>query len=452
MDWRFQSAVPGIAWPTVPDYGRAAVLALLHQLDQSQWLPAERLEAEQLRQLDALLRHAWETVPFYRQSWASSYDGSMALSLEKFAGLPTLTRLALQESYEALKSRSFPGAHGRAAESRSSGSTGMPVRILKTEITGLFWNALTLRDHVWHGRDLSRKLAVIRRKTGGRAPNWGAATAGLVHTGECVMRDVDTDVEAQLDWLVSEQPGYLLTYPSLAAELAKASLRRGVRLPGLLEVRTLAEGLGPDVRALCREAWGVALVDFYSAEEVGYIALQCPRHEHYHVQAESLLVEVLDERGEPCLPGQVGRVVVTDLHNFALPLIRYDIGDYAEVGAPCDCGRGLPVLSRIAGRVRNMLVTAGGKRFWPPLGSRKFIEVAPVLQHQIAQKDYDLLEARLVTAQLLDASQEERLRQMILAGMPAGMRLVFRYCDSIPRGAGGKFEDFVCEVAGGATR
>ena len=452
MDWRFQSAVPGIAWPAVPDYGRAAVLALLHQLDQSQWLPAERLEAEQLRQLDALLRHAWETVPFYRQFWAGSYDGSMVLSLEKFAGLPTLTRRALQESYEALKSRSFPGAHGRSAESRSSGSTGMPVRFLSTGIAGLFWNALTLRDHAWHRRDLDRKLAVIRRGRTGRAQSWGAATAGLVHTGECITRDIDTDAESNLDWLVREEPGYLLTYPSIVAELAKASLRRGLRLPRLLQVRTLAEGLGPDVRALCREAWDVPLVDMYSAEEVGYIALQCPQHEHYHVQAESLIVEILDERGKLCMPGQPGRVVVTDLHNFAMPLVRYEIGDYAELGPPCGCGRGLPVLARIAGRVRNMLVTANGERFWPPLGSRKFIEVAPVLQHQIAQKEYDLLEARLVTAQPLDASQEERLREMILAGMPPGMRLMFRYCDSIPRGAGGKFEDFVCEVATAAAR
>ena len=340
----------------------------------------------------------------------------------------------------------------KQVEARTSGSTGAPVRVMKTQITALFWNALTLRDHLWHRRDLGRKLAVIRRGRTGSAKSWGAATTGLVETGECVMRDVQSDAEALLDWLASEAPGYLLTYPSIVVELAKASLRRGVRLAGLLEVRTLAEGLAPDTRALCQEAWGVPLVDMYSAEEVGYIALQCPRHEHYHVQAESLVVEILDERGQACPPGQVGRVVVTDLHNFAMPLIRYDIGDYAELGPACACGRGLPVLSRIAGRVRNMLVTADGKRFWPPLGSRKFIEVAPVLQHQIAQKEYDLLEARLVTARPLDASQEGRLREMILAGMPPGMRLVFRYCQEIPRGAGGKFEDFVCEVASAAVR
>jgi phenylacetate-CoA ligase len=75
-----------------------------------------------------------------------------------------------------------------------------------------------------------------------------------------------------------------------------------------------------------------------------------------------------------------------------------------------------------------------------------------VVQHQIAQKEFDLIEARLVTARPLDASQEARLRELILAGMPAGMRLVFRYCEAIPRTAGGKFEDFVCEVPSAAAR
>ena len=104
----------------------------------------------------------------------------------------------------------------------------------------------------------------------------------------------------------------------------------------------------------------------YSSQEVGYIALECPTGESYHVQAENVLVEVLDDQDRPCSPGDVGRVVVTALHNFATPLLRYDIGDYAEVGAPCPCGRGLPALRRIMGRQRNMALlptaAAAGRR------------------------------------------------------------------------------------------
>ena len=127
-------------------------------------------------------------------------------------------------------------------------------------------------------------------------------------------------------------------------------------------MRTFGEILEPVCRATCQQVFGVKVVDMYSSQEVGYIALQCPEHEHYHVQAENLLVEVLAEDGRGCGPGEVGRVVVTTLHNFAMPLLRYDIGDYAEVGASCPCGRGLGVLTRILGRQRNLLVLPDGRR------------------------------------------------------------------------------------------
>jgi phenylacetate-CoA ligase len=448
--WQILSPMVGSVWPATPGYAGSTVLSLLWQLGASQRLPAERIEAEQLRQLSLLARHAWETVPYYRAAWQGCYDPSAPLSRETFTALPTLSRRALQERYDEIKSHTPPQQHGAPVETRTSGSTGAPVRLLANGVTNLFWRVFALRDHAWHRRDLGRKLAVIRRGvTPGSAASWGRATEGLVRTGECVSLDVDRDIESQLDWLSRERPVYLLTYPSLAAELAKASLRLGIRLEGLLEVRTLGEALGPEVRALCREAWGVPLVDVYSAEEVGYIALQCPQHEHYHVQSENLVVEILDQAGAACAPGVAGRVVVTDLHNFASPLIRYEIGDYAEPGALCDCGRGLPVLRRVQGRVRNMLVTADGRRFWPAFGSRALADIPAVRQHQFVQKSFDLVEARLVTDGRLDAAQEEGLRRRILSRLPAGINVSLVYCTAIPRSASGKFEDFVSEVAPG---
>jgi phenylacetate-CoA ligase len=447
MDWRLQSALAGIAWPAVPEPRGAGVLALLHQLESSQWLPAAQLRALQERQLGALLRHAHASVPYYRRSLGAAFDAGAAATESGLAGLPLLTRRALIENYSALKSEALPPEHGATGEVRTSGSTGAPVRVLKTQLSQQFWNAITLRDHLWHKRDLGGKLAAIRYGAAeGETASWGLATAGLIQTGPSVTLGVDADVASQLDWLQRQQAQYVMTYPSIAAELATLALSRGVRLPGLLELRTFGEVLYPEARRLCREAFNAPVTDLYSSNEVGYIALQCPDSECYHVQSEALLVEVLDDRGRPCAQGEVGGVVVTDLHNFATPLIRYEIGDYAEVGGPCSCGRGLPVLSNIAGRVRNMLVTAEGKRYWPLLGSPKYFEIATILQHQLAQLGFDRLELRLVTAARLTAAQEDRLRALVLSGLPAGMRLELRYCDRIPRGAGGKFEDFVREL------
>ena len=441
--WEFRSALHGAVWPAIPHRAGAAVLSLLFQFERSQWLPADALQALQLRQLGALLRHAWETVPYYRERWGAAPDAT------GFAQLPLLTRRDLQDHVGSLKSERVPAEHGAITESNTSGSTGAPVRVKKTQLSSLLWNAFTLRDHLWHGRDLRGKLAVIRTKIMvSQMKSWGAATAGLVDTGPAVLLGIETNVATQLEWLQREQPDYLLTYATLAGELARASLERGIRLPSLREVRTFAECLSTETRQACRRAWGQKVTDIYSTVEVGYIALQCPLHEHYHVQSEGVLLEILDDEGRPCAPGQIGRVVVTDLHNFATPLIRYAIGDLAEPGEACSCGRGLPVLRRILGRERNALVTRSGERYWPYFGGAEGImDAAPVRQVQFVQKDYDLVVARLVTPGPLSPEQEDGLRKRVLAFLPPGLRLEFQYCDSIPRGAGGKFEEFVSQVA-----
>jgi len=445
--WQYRSSAPGIVWPGIPDQEGAALLALQFQLERTQWLAPRQLAEFQFRQLDVLARHAWDSVPYYRERWRGLYDPGKPLESGAFARLPCLARGDVRAHYEALKSRAIPPSHGGTGESRTSGSTGSPVRVLKTALCELWWRAFTLREHRWHGRDLSARLAAIRQgMNAGEGVGWGIATDTVLETGSLVTLPVGTDVRVQLEWLERQRPAYLLTHPTNLAELARLSLVRGVRLPGLLEARTSGEMLPAETRALCREAWDIPVRDMYSANEFGYLALQCPRHEHYHVQAEGVLLEVLGEDGRPCAAGEIGRVVITSLHNFAMPLVRYDIGDYAEAGASCPCGRGLPVLARIVGRTRNMLVMRDGSKLWPAFGIRGLDEKIPVLQHQFVQKSYDVIEARLVAERPLTPDEERGLRDRVLAKLPRGFELRVAYVENIPRGAGGKFEDFVSEV------
>jgi phenylacetate-CoA ligase len=106
----------------------------------------------------------------------------------------------------------------------------------------------------------------------------------------------------------------------------------------------MSEVLDPETCDDCQKYWGGPVIESYSAKEAGTIALQCPEHGRLHVQSESLLLEILYESGRACAPDKIGCVVISDLHNLALPLIRYEIGDYAEAAEPCPCGRGLPTL------------------------------------------------------------------------------------------------------------
>jgi phenylacetate-CoA ligase len=353
----------------------------------------------------------------------------------------------VQENFQALQSNRVPGSHGPLQVAETSGSTGTPVRVVKTGVTATFWNAITLRDHAWHQRNLRAKLASIRHAaTPGRFEGWGAATAGVVRTGPSVVMGVRTSTREQLRWLVAERPAYLMSYPSIVRALALEARATRTTIPELREVRTFGEWLPPDTRDLCLDAWNAPVVDLYSSQEVGYIALQCPETGNYHVQSEDLLVEIVDETGRACAVGEPGRVIVTTLHNFAMPLIRYDIGDIAAAGPACPCGRGLPVLEKLAGRYRNMLITRSGERYWPTLGLQGMSEIARTRQHQFAQLDFETIEARLVVDTPLTGEQERSLTEHVLKRFPAGFRLRIRYCETIPRGKSGKFEDFVCEL------
>jgi phenylacetate-CoA ligase len=447
------SPIRQINWPGAADAQPWRLRELVRQLEISQWWPADDIACHQARQLAKILRHALETVPYYRERIDAGYrDVEEHRLLEIWRSLPTFNRAQLQEAGDAVSSESVPPAHGRSSLVQTSGSTGRPIRILSTELNQLFWRALTVREHLWHGRDPLGKLVAIRpdrdaaaTRSAARA-SWGAPIASLYRTGPSALLDSRNDIENQVRWLQAQRPTYLLTLPSNARALAETSLAQRVRLASLEGVRTYGESLNPGLRALCREAWNVPVTDMYSAQEVGYIALQCPEHEHYHVQSEHLLVEVLDAVGRPCTPGEIGRVVVSTFHNFAAPLIRYEIMDFVEVGEPCPCGRGLPVIRRLLGRERNLARAPDGRRYWPSFPTEAWMSIAPIRQIQLVQTSLRHIEVRYVMARELDSREQDLLGRSLRASLGHPYHFDLARCDeAILRGSNGKYEDFVSE-------
>ena len=447
---RARSAIEGEVWPGVPGAEGASVLALLFQLDRTQWLDPETLRARQFAQAERLYAHACATTPYYAERWRDwDVEPGRRLDAEAWSRLPVLTRRLAQEQADRLLSERPPPSHGAVGAGLTSGSTGAPLSIAATQLTRLYWRAFTLRDHFWQGRDFAGRLAAIRTLAksapypdGVRSPSWGEATAATLETGPSFGLDIDTKVSLQAEWLRRRDPDYLLTHPSNLAALLAESPRRP---PRLRLAATVSEALAPEIREACRSTWNIEIADIYSSEEVGYIALQCPSGGGYHVQAEGAMVEVLHPDGRPCAPGEVGQVTATPLHNFAMPLLRYALGDLAEVGAPCPCGRGLPTLTRILGRVRNMVRLPGGERHYPNFGGlMRGIEA--VLQFQIVRKAADELEARLVVARPLPPQAEAELTGRLRERFQHPFRVRFVYLAEIPRSPRGKYEDFRSEL------
>lgn len=190
---RLPSDVPGIHWPPIPGARHAAVLGLLFQMEHSQWLPRDVLRAQQKRQLQALLTHARRHCRFYRERLPEEPTG--------WAAIPQLRRQDLQTNFADLLADAYPRAHGKTFDISTGGSTAEPVTVRRSALTQLFWQAATLRDHLWHRRDFSTTIAIIRQFSSSvkstRAGQWG----GVFRSGAAWHLPISTDIATQIRWL-----------------------------------------------------------------------------------------------------------------------------------------------------------------------------------------------------------------------------------------------------------
>ncbi len=436
-----KSHLTGVAWPGFAGPTDVHVLALLHQLEYTQWWPAERLLEMQLLQIQLLAGHVANNVPFYKER-LQPIVGLPAgkLTIDTFRQLPVLTRSDAQQFGPQLITQNLPRDHGRMIDVKTSGSSGQPLLAKATGVTGVFFRSLGLRFHFWHRRDFSGTNVAIRTSHG--VPNGlrPGSWADCYPSGPTYQFDLALPVSELFRQLMEVEPQYLQTHPSLLRFLVLESLEQGRQPEKLREVRTFGEVLEPEVRSLCHQHWGVPVANNYSCTEAGILGLQCPTSGDLHVQSESVMLEVVDSDNNPCLPGETGRVILTVLHNFAFPMIRYETGDLAEVGNPCSCGRGLPVLKRIAGRVRHMIRLPNGEKVIPAYLTSSIVAVAPIRQYQLTQKSLHQFEAKLVTVRELTTDEEAALSKVFDKSMGHSFNYDFVYVDRIPPLANGKYE------------
>ena len=225
----YRSAAAGVMVPAVLEPKGAQLVALLHQLLESERGPPERVASDRTRQLAALLEHAWNTAPAWRRRLESAgYRPGTDLDDRLWHAVAPLERTDLQSGESGFASEAVPPTHGSVYHMHSSGSTGQPVETLGTDVTRVLWQAVTLRDHVRHGRDFSRYFAAIRPdrlpegRREGRLSDWGPPVRHVCHSGPSAVLDSSYSIDEQIAWLQRERPAYLLTMPSNLRDLARA--------------------------------------------------------------------------------------------------------------------------------------------------------------------------------------------------------------------------------------
>ncbi|MCH2394074.1 phenylacetate--CoA ligase family protein [Oceanibaculum sp.] len=401
------------------------ILNLAAQLDAFERLPAAEQERRQANSLRALLRHARDFSPFWRDRLAAAaIDPDRPLREgepvpELIRDLPVLTRAELQEQGVALRARAPWMAEEGISVARTSGSTGTPVAVERyLPMHRPLYTALGFLDNRWHGRDSRRPIANVRDGPDAVLPVWGPLYDALGHRGTAHCRNmIEHAPEDILAWLAGLDVPYMVTSPVLASRLAELSLAGGPRPVGLEQLITFGETVTPEIRARVRAAFGARITDRYSCEEVGWIAFQCPVHEQrYHALSASVLVEILDDAGRPCPPGQPGRVLLTALHGLAMPLIRYEIGDYAEwadSAGTCACGRTLPVIGALHGRERSFIRLPDGTLRLARLTGEYWRAIAPVRDYRVVQYSDGQIEAFVEAERALAPEETESLRAML---------------------------------------
>lgn len=338
-----------------------------HDLARTQWLGPRELRELQERRLRKLVQHAYLHVAYYREKMAAlGLRPEQVATLDDLARLPLLGKDDVREHlYFDLLADNKKNRH--VLKITTSGSTGEPfVCYADRGQLEMRW-AATLRSMEWTGYRFGDRQARLWHQTIGMTwhqvlrERLDAWLSRRIFVPAFEMSEAD--VERALARLRRHRPVLVDGYAECFSYLAEYARRRAIPALRPRGIISSAQVLPDDQRAVIEETFATRVFDKYGSREFSGIAYECEAHAGHHVVAENYVVEVLTN-GRPTPPGEVGEVVVTDLNNFCMPFIRYRIGDLAMAMDPderCPCGRGLPRLGRIEGRVQSMILGAAGR-------------------------------------------------------------------------------------------
>jgi phenylacetate-CoA ligase len=417
----------------------------LAQLLRSERVATEERRAQQEAKLTGLVAAARQSCPEYRRRLPKI--GVDTMTLEMLREFPTLSKQDLQNYRDGLLSVS---RQLFCVEKTTGGSTGEPVTIRKTRDAMAWELAATWRGYEWAGVRIGDKQA---RFWGVPLTRRGRLQAKLTdfvcHRRRFSAFNFDrTTFGAFHGELTSWRADYLYGYASMIAEFARWHLESGHRLsPPPRAAITTSEVLSPADRSAIQDAFGCRVFNEYGCGELGTIAHEC-EHGRLHISDENMIVEILDG-DRPCGSGEKGEIVVTELNNTALPLIRYRTGDFgALTEEKCPCGRTLGVLSTVFGRAYDFIVAPDGRRFHAEYLMYVFEEAQRnrigISQFQVRQSALDRIEISVVPAPGgFPEEQQARLTARIHELLGGDMQVSFARVDRIRREPSGKMRVIV---------
>ncbi|SDW59916.1 phenylacetate--CoA ligase family protein [Marinobacter mobilis] len=418
------------------------------RLEQQQWWSREKLEAYQKERLADLVRYAAEKSPYYRELLNNLDAGANDPDLRAFERIPVTTKYDIRNNLDQFISDDY--RKDELVQAKTGGSTGVSLQLFFDERCQEFRNAAQLLADRWAGWDLGVKKASV----------WGnpPVPVGLKQTLRLHLLDrtiyLDTmdlnpdSMGAFVQRWRKEKPGAVFGHAHSIYIFAKYLTEEGItdlRPKGIVATSMM---LLEHERNVIEQAFDCKVTNRYGCEEVGLIACECEEHQGMHLNLPHVYVEFLDGDNQPVKPGEPGKIVVTDLNNRAMPLIRYrveDVGVYSD--RQCGCGRGLPILERLEGRVADFLkLPDGGQVAGISLVERTLTKVPGVEQMQLVQETLSELQINRVKGQEYDEQTDANLIAALREVFDEQVELIINDVPSIPQEASGKYRFSICKV------
>ncbi len=426
------------SYPLFDLWDRSDRLQEWARLEKAQWQPPSQVADQQLARLNSMLIHAYETVPYYRHAWDQAPKLNHLCELSRF---PVLTKADVRAAGKDLLSTTIPIE--RLITAKTGGSTGTSLVLYFDHACQQHRNAAALLSDSWAGWRTGDWVGGLwgsperPKSLKQKVRNWLRERMEYLDT----MRLDPASMEAFLAVMRDRPLHSLFGHAHSLYILADYVVRTQAKIPAPRAIISTSMMLLATERKTIEQAFGCKVSDRYGCEEVGLIAAQCNHHQGLHINAEHLIVEILDDTGEPCLPGAIGRVVVTDLENKAMPLIRYEVGDLSAWSASaCTCGRSWPTLERVIGRQADCLVRADGSLIaGVSLVERTLTAISGIEQLQLEQLSPTLLLAHAVVSQGDESRIERELTEALSLDLGTGIQIRTEFTERIPQEKNGKY-------------
>ena len=430
----------------------AGILRYLHYFDYIDGMTRDELNDNQYKRAKSILVHAYENTKYYRKIFDDAgLNPNNIAHVDEITKIPLLTKDIVKKHYSELIAENI--RKELITEASTGGSTGIPMLFLRDKESIYLRKGQELYFDRWMGYKIGEKIGLFVA-----ASHFDGAIdrlKGRIRNATCerMLRFdphhiTDEYMEDFVDQYERFKPSIIKCFPNSLTSFADFIKRKGVELPSVRSISCTGENLYKRQRRLFEETFGGEVFEKVGTRESGVFACECHLHKGLHVFTEGIVLEIVDGNGRAVQPGEIGKVVITDLLNKAMPLIRYEIGDMAipSNGRVCDCGNPLPLIEKLLGRDRDIILDSYGNPKPGYLFTEIILEMNISAQFQIVQRSREMMVVKIVkkAAENVQLAKMKEEFQRIVGPL---VRIEFQFVEEIPRDPSGKYGYVVSRIS-----